>query len=188
MPKILRDASNRLRNMFDRIMIGVERKAEESAEELAHKFFLEIQERQPDGSRNLDPMAVIAERDPRPSIRQGLVPIAEGWMGGPEVYQHGLTTEIVLRSESEHVQFFTMMTGRPYLGTQGTGEGQTAFNARTLAFWWQGGPHYPVSVRAHGFNVQRDFIRDAWREAIPLIRRGMIKLVIDAATEERDKL
>ena len=133
------------------------------ADDLGRRFLAEMQQRQPDGSQHLDPMVPsILKREPRPSVRQGLVPIAKGWTG-PRVERPSVREWLVrIGTVSPHMHYFTQWTGRKHLGTRG-GKPIVAKRAKTLAFWWKGAAHFPVVVRNHeGFRLQSDFVQDAW--------------------------
>lgn len=134
------------------------------AEELGNKFLAAMQQRQPDGSKNLDPMVLkgILNREPRPSIRQGINPIAENWVN-PVVEKPAEKARIVrIKNKARHFHYFTTWTDRDYLGTRG-GDPIVAKKTKTLAFWWKGAAHFPVFVKNHkGFKPKSDFVQDAW--------------------------
>jgi len=160
--------------------------SEEEAQHTLDEFMSELRERQPDGSKNLDPLAnyVTASgykfnREPRPSIRQGIVPISEGWQATIE--RTLLGHRIRISSSSDHLKYFTLWTGRDYLGTDE--HRIAARNKRTLAFWWKGHPNWPQSVWHKGFTPKTDFVDDAFlatkEDASSRMKRAMRRAVVD---------
>lgn len=132
------------------------------------EFLDELKDRQPIGED--DPYVdafPLWRTERRPSVRQGLVPIEQGWSG--QVVDTNRGARIEISSSSEHLQYFTRWTGRDWLGTRkGT---QVAQNARTLAFWWRGQGWWPKSARGGGFRPQSDFVQDAYNSTLESWKR-----------------
>lgn len=183
MPQILEDRRSSFSQMFQRADRRIEANLDNVAREIGQRFFLAIMRRQPDGSLTPDPL-----RNQRPSVRQGLIPIYRGWMGGPRVEQNlPLSRDIVLKSQSEHVQYFTRMMGRrAYLGTRNTG-GIDARKAPFLRFWFLGREFRALHVDHVGFTPESDFVQDSWDETEPMAReslRGFAKLMLIQSVQE----
>jgi hypothetical protein len=89
-----------------------------------------------------------------------------------------------ISSESEHISLFTYWTGRSYLGIR-PGAAQVASNPpRTLAFW-SGGPRFPRSTAPHGFEVETDFMQDAFDSSRRDMRRSARRKLRELLVEVR---
>lgn len=160
--------ANQVLNNLKRRMTLAERRSEveldRASESIGRRFLQAMIQRQPDGSKNPDPMVTkgLLNRHPRPSIRQGNIPISQGWVG-PTVEKPSTWERVVrIKSRSPHMHYFTTWTGRSYLGTRG-GKPIVAKRAKTLAFWWMGEARFPRAVYEHeGFRPDSDFVQDAW--------------------------
>lgn len=183
MVEILVDNRDAFSAMFANIDVKLRKETNVLAEEVARDVFMEIMQRQPDGTKNPDPL-----RSERPSERQGLVPIEKGWLGGPRL-EHVVdnATDFVLRSESEHIEYFTNMMGRrQWLGTKNT-RGIDADKAKYLRFWWMGREWRAKHVDHRGFTPTTDFVEDAWRATEPGARkklRDTMRLSLITAADE----
>jgi len=136
-----------------------------AAKNISTRFMTAIQRLQPVGS-NDDGMG-----RGRPSLRLGNKPIENGWLDSPRIENDGpgaRTIEIV--SESPHIEFFTLWTGRPWLGTKPGKD--IVMRDKLLAFWWMGQAHYMERVRGadrNGFIPAIDFMEAAYRQTEPFI-------------------
>jgi len=157
-----------IQNKLDQLRDFLVKEREDDAVEISQRFIAELKQRQPVGEN--DPFAAAfpdQNREPRPSIRQGLIPIEDGWRMNVHRGERG--PSIVVSSDSEHLKYFTTWTGkRSYLGTRKRNP-QVAHNAKTLAFWWNGAGHWPVSARGGGFTPESDFVQDAYDAIKPEI-------------------
>ena len=167
MPTITKDKRNAWSRMFSRVDTLMAEDVERIARETADRFFRSILTKQPVGKDDPLVEAGLSSRPLRPSVRHGTVPIGQGWLGGPQVTRSSpKTVDIILSSESAHVKYYTMMTGRRWLGT--TGSDVTATQADFLHFM-HGGQVWKVmkgrSVSPGGFTPSSDFIKDSWDEA-----------------------
>ena len=157
------DSREAFRRMFD----AVDRKAregiDEAAEEIGRDFFQQIMQRQPKWTGD-DPL-----RNERPSVRQGLVPIHQGWMGGPRIeHVQPDSVDIVLKSRSQHVQYFTSVMGkRQWLGTRHQRGVWAGKNYDTLRFWFLGREFRAKAVDHRGFRVAEDFVALARDSILP---------------------
>lgn len=128
-------------------------------------------------------------RSERPSIRQSHAPIEAGWLDSPRINDPGIGTRTIeIVSESPHVRFFTMWSGRPYLGTK-PGADIVAVNAERLAFWWMNGARFPKVVPGEnrkGFTPSTDFMEVAYGATEPFIWqqvRGVAAFALDKQFE-----
>jgi hypothetical protein len=167
-------------NRFDdvrRAMASVpgyaERQADIASQEIAERIFRAVVAVQPDGSKNLDEFSFHFPQfrpEPRPSIRQGNVPIAQGWVGNRvEVARLPGSRELTLKSRSAHVTYFTRWVG----GMLGSDLGErvtTARNKKYLAFWFGGGPQFARQTTS-SVRPQQDFMQIAWDSVKDWIRQ-----------------
>lgn len=182
MPTIVKDSRAAFRRMFlatdQKVLAGLDT----FADEIGQDFFSQIMQRQPRWTGD-DPL-----RDERPSERQGLVPIHKGWLGGPQK-EHVApnSVDIVLRSESQHVQYFTSMMGRrQYLGTRNT-HGIDAKPGGYLRFWLNGREYRTTHVDHRGFRVEEDFVKLAWEAILPKAKKllgDLAKISLITAADE----
>jgi len=151
-----------------RIERDSDRKLQEIAERVGNRFLDDLKEAQPIGQSDELVLRGLVNRPARPSVRLGLVPIQEGWIGpsvsAPKVGQRVVT----INTQSEHLKFFTLWTGRTHLGTK-KGKPQVARNGRSLAFWWNGQAHLVKSAHGGGFVPKSDFVQDAWMKTKPYL-------------------
>jgi hypothetical protein len=183
MPDIITDRRDSFRQIFYQTDRNIEANLDRVAQSISQRFFLAIMRRQPDGSLNPDPL-----RDERPSVRQGLIPIYRGWGGGPRIEQvEPMSRDIVLKSKSEHVQYFTTMMGRrQYLGTRNS-SGIDARKAPFLHFWWLGREWFLKHVDHHGFTPESDFVQDSWNETEQFAREevlGFARMMLIQSVQE----
>lgn len=170
MPEIIKDNRAAFSRMFGAVDRLAARNVESVARETADRFFRRIMEKQPIGKPDPLVEAKLSDRPIRPSVRHGTVPISEGWLGGPAVVrQDERTVDIILSSQSQHVKFFTMLTGRSHLGT--TASEVTATQAEFLHFMWRGIEFKSKSSNPKGFTPASDFIKDAWVETSDFMLR-----------------
>ena len=162
---------NRLENFWEFLY----RNRMEDAEEVSRRLLAELRSRQPIGKEDQFANAFPRWRqEKRPSVRQGLVPIEEGWRLNVRGSPTGPILEI--GSESEHLKYFTLWTGRSWLGTH-KGRPQVAKNAKTLAFWWRGEGHWQKSANGGGFTPSTDFIQDSYDAIKPELSNMNQKLL-----------
>jgi len=154
---------------LERVSKNTEKKLSGIAGRVGDWFLDALKERQPVGKNDTFASKFPDQnREPRPSLRQGLIPIEQGWVG-PTVTAPGSGQRVVtISTNSEHLQFFTTWTGRRHLGTH-EGKPQVARNAKTLAFWWQGEGHWPKSAQGGVFIPDSDFVQDAWLATKPYL-------------------
>ena len=168
MPEILVDGRDYFLRSFVRVRKRSQKRIEEASHHIGDRLLLELQSRQPRGK--LDPLVMMgfSNRPARPSVRQGLVPIEEGWLP-PQVRAVRGGAELSIWSRSYHIQFFTMMTGRPWLGTRH----QKPIEARNypfLWFYWRG-PQMVRQSSPEGFTPESDFAKDAFDATDAFTRR-----------------
>lgn len=146
-----------------------DRKLGEIAEQVGDLLLENLRKHQPIGK--LDPYV---EKFPgwrveaRPSVRQGLIPIERGWVGPDITSERPGNRVVTISTNSEHLKYFTMWTGRTKLGTDAGV--QVARNAKTLAFWWRDQGWWPKSAKGGEFTPQTDFVQDAWNETEPVLK------------------
>jgi hypothetical protein len=177
------DNSKEVHKLFDRISRSTERRLDETAREVARKFFDNVRQEQPIGKT--DPLHALVpglKRPDRPSIRLHNEPIEMGWIA-PVVSAPTPTRRLIeLKSRSPHVIYFTRWTGRSHLGIRDSA--QTAKNAEALFFAWEGIVWKKRSVGAHGFEPDDDFLQVAYDrtkiEVEPLIR-NLARLSVEEA-------
>jgi len=164
MVKIIEDNRDAFRQMFSQVDKLAGDRINQTARWMARELFQQVMQRQP-VYRGNDPI----RPGVRPSERQGYVPIEKGWLGGPKLeYPKPGRIDIVLKSESEHVKYFTNMMGRrQYLGTRHQKGVWAGKNHDMLVFWGDGHVNRRSWVNHQGFIVESDFVEDAWNMILP---------------------
>ena len=142
---------------------NADRRLQAATEVFSRVLMQKLRQTQPDGSKNLDPLAAAAGRNPRPSIRLNNIPIAQGWVG-PRVRRGHRSNRVTLLSKSAHIIYYTQFPDRAYLGTRGSWPVE-AKRKKTLAFFWQGRARFPRVVERKGTAPGQDFVRVAFDEA-----------------------
>jgi hypothetical protein len=180
MVKIEKDQRSKLRAIYDRFLGNRNRLLEEITPEIAKLYMRKLREKQPIGK--IDPLYDLwPHRNARPSIRQGLTPIESGWLP-PTIRKEGGGARIIrIQSESWHIQFFTKMTGRNYLGTKVTQPQRPTGGKKTLYFWGNrlNREVWPQMTHAPGFKPKTDFVKEAADEVGREIHNeGMARLKV----------